>query len=380
MIRSTWPPQVGDSLEDIDTPALIVDLDAFEKNLRTMADFARAANVRLRPHAKTHKCVEIARRQIALGAVGQCVQKVGEAEVLVRGGVKDVLVSNQIVGASKLERLAALACSATIGLCFDDAEQITAASDAARRAGVTIHGYVEIETGMTRCGVAPGAPARDLAQRIAESPGLRFTGIQAYQGKAQHFRTPDERKAAIDIALDAIHRTRSELDRAGLACEAITGAGTGTYKLEAGSGVYTELQAGSYAFMDADYAANADEHGQPTSDFAHSLFILTTTMSVAGMKAGSGDWCVVDSGLKSFSGESGMPIVFQRPGLVAAGLSDEHTKITIAPGAAKPRLGEKLLLIPGHCDPTINLHDHYVCVRNGRVETVWEIGARGASR
>lgn len=375
MPSETLPARIGDRIEEIDTPALLVDLDAFEKNLQTMANAARAANVRLRPHAKTHKCVEVARRQIALGAVGQCVQKVGEAEVLVRGGIKDVLVSNQVVGTSKLQRLAALASSATIGLCFDDAAQIAAASEAASGAGVTIHGYVEIETGMNRCGVAPGIAARELAQRIANVPGLRFAGIQAYQGRAQHFRTPDERRAAIDVALDAIHQTRAELDRVGLPCEAITGAGTGTYKLEAASGVYTELQAGSYAFMDADYAANSNELGQPTNDFAHSLFILTTTMSVAG-----DDWCVVDSGLKSFSGECGMPVVHQRPGLTAVGLSDEHTKVAIAPGAAKPLLGEKLLLVPGHCDPTINLHDHYVCVRNGRVEAIWEIGARGASR
>jgi D-serine deaminase-like pyridoxal phosphate-dependent protein len=373
--RNGPPARIGDRLEDIDTPALVVDLDAFERNLAAMAQFARENNIRLRPHAKTHKCVEVAKRQIALGAVGQCVQKVGEAEVLVAGGIEDVLVSNQVVGASKLDRLATLASRATISLCFDDAEQILAASDAARRAGVTIGGLVEIETGMGRCGVPSGPPACELAKRIANAPGLRLRGIQAYQGKAQHFRTTTERAAAIDVAVLAIRQTLDALDRAGLKCESITGAGTGTYRNEATSGLYTELQCGSYAFMDADYAANRDEHGESVGDFAHSLFILTTTMSVAG-----GDWCVVDAGLKSFSGESGMPLVHERAGLSVVGLSDEHAKVVIAPGATKPSLGAKLLLIPGHCDPTINLHDHYVCVRKGRVEAIWEIGARGASR
>lgn len=372
---STACPKLGDSLHDIDTPSLIVDLDAFERNLVKMARFARASNVALRPHAKTHKCVEVAKRQIALGAVGQCVQKVGEAEALVAGGIGDVLVSNQVVGESKLDRLAQLAHKAKIALCFDDASQVDAASRAAQNAGVTLGALVEIETGMQRCGVLPGKPALELAERIGGAKGLRFDGIQAYQGKAQHFRTPAERKSAIDLALSAIRQTCSELDRAGLACRSITGAGTGTFRLEASSGVYTELQAGSYAFMDADYAANQLDSSEPLGHFEHSLFILTTVMSVAGR-----DWIVVDSGLKSFSGESGMPLVQGRNGLAVVGLSDEHSKVMVASGAARPKLGEKLLLIPGHCDPTINLHDHYVCVRNERVETVWPIEARGASR
>ena len=368
------PAQIGDPIDAIDTPALILDLDAFEANLKTMADFAAAAGVRLRPHAKTHKCVDVARRQIALGAVGQCVQKVGEAEVLVEGGITDVLVSNQIVGDAKLDRLMQVARRATIGLCFDDERQVAAASRAARSAGVTIDAYVEIETGMARCGVLPGTPAAALAQRIADSPGLSFKGLQAYQGKAQHFRLPEERAAAIARALDAIAQTRDACATLGLPCEIITGAGTGTFRLEAKSGVYNELQCGSYAFMDADYAANQQRPGEPLP-FRHSLFILTMVMSVAGQGG-----CVVDAGLKSFSGESGMPVVVGRSGWTVVGLSDEHSKIQLAPDAVRPDLGEKLLLIPGHCDPTINLHDKYVCVRAAKIDAIWPIGARGVSR
>jgi 3-hydroxy-D-aspartate aldolase len=362
--------RVGDPLSAVDTPALILDLDAFEQNLKAMAYFARQHGVALRPHAKTHKCSEVARRQIELGAVGQCCQKVGEAEVLVAGGVRDVLVSNQVVGANKLERLARLARSAKVSLCFDSVAMVRAASDAAGAAGVTLGGLVEIEVGMKRCGVAPGAPAADLARAIADAPGLTFVGIQAYQGKAQHFRTLAERKAAIDFAVAAIRETIAAIEAVGLSCDSVTGAGTGTFPLEAGSGVYTELQAGSYAFMDADYALNHDR-----VNFAHSLFVLSTTMSVAGE-----GWVVLDAGLKSFSGESGLPIVCGHAGLKAVGLSDEHTKVEVAPGTPRPMLGEKLLLVPGHCDPTINLHDHYVCIRNGVVEAIWEIDARGMSR
>lgn len=363
----------GDSIDAIDTPALVIDLDAFERNLATMARFAERARVRLRPHAKTHKCSDIARRQLAVGAVGQCCQKVGEAESLVRGGVRDVLVSNQVVGESKLDRLAVLARDARVALCFDHADQVDAASHAAQRAGVVLGALVEIEVGMQRCGVTPGAAARELAERIANSKGLRFDGIQAYHGKAQHFRSPDQRQTAIDVALRAVAETHAELGRVGLPRGIVTGAGTGTFTIEATSGVYDELQVGSYVFMDADYAANERDPRSP--DFEHSLFVLTSVMSTSG-----GDWCVLDAGLKSFSGESGLPRVVDRPGWSAVGLSDEHTKVALDASARRPVLGEKVLLIPGHCDPTVNLHDHYVCMRQGKVETIWPIDARGASR
>lgn len=365
--------RIGDRLEQIDTPALIIDLDAFERNLQTMADFARKRNIHLRPHAKTHRCSEIARRQVLAAAVGQCCQKVGEAEVLVKGGIRNILLSNQVIGDSKLDRLAALVASAEISLCFDDVVQVQAASRAAQRANITFGGLVEIETGMQRCGVQPGEPAADLARRIADAPGLRFCGIQAYHGKAQHFRLSDERKSAIAQAVDAVRRTLDELDRAGLPCDVVTGGGTGTFALEAASGVYTEIQPGSYLFMDFDYAANTAAAGSP--GFEHSLFVLASVMSVAGA-----DWVVADTGLKSLSGESGLPTVHQRPDLIVVGLSDEHVKIAIAPGARRPGLGEKLLLIPGHCDPTINLHDYFICVRRGIVEAIWNIDARGMSR
>lgn len=368
------PPLIGASLAEIDTPALVIDLDPFERNLRKMAEFAASAGVRLRPHAKTHKCPTVARLQVAAGAVGQCCQKVGEAEALVRGGVRDVLVSNEVVGDAKLRRLAALAHEATIGLCFDAPAQVDAASRAAVAAGVTLGGLVEIDIGMQRCGVATPEAARDLARRIADAPGLRFGGLQAYHGTAQHMTFAD-RRAAIGRATDIVRATVAALRAAGLACDFVSGAGTGTFRMEGTSGVWNELQAGSYLFMDTEYARIGGEHGGRYDEFEHSLFVLATVMSTP-----TRDRAVVDAGLKSYSAEKGFPWVHGRTGLEVTGVSDEHGKLALGSGAAPLSLGDKVLLIPGHCDPTINLHDWYVCVRNGRVENLWPITARGASR
>ena len=365
---------VGDTLADIDTPALVVELDAFERNVARMAEFAQAHRMRLRPHAKTHKCPSIAQRQIAAGAIGQCCQKVGEAEALVRGGVRDVLVTNELVGTHKLRRLAALAFDARVGLCFDAAEQIDAACRVATDFGVEIDALVEIDVGMQRCGVAAGTPASDLAQRIGDANGLRFRGLQAYHGTAQHLPTWREREAAIDAAAQAVRTTLEALERAGVQCDVVSGAGTGTFRFEGTSGVWNELQAGSYVFMDTDYARIGGRDGERYTEFEHSLFVLATVMSVP-----SDDRIVVDAGLKSYSGEKGVPWVHGRPDLEVTGISDEHAKIRIGRDSAPLRLGDKVMLIPGHCDPTVNLHDWYVGVRNGRVEALWPIAARGAS-
>ena len=368
------PARIGAAQDEIDTPALVVDLDAFERNLNKMAAFAAERGVRLRPHAKTHKCPTIARLQIAAGAVGQCCQKVGEAEALVRGGVRDVLVSNEVVGMPKLRRLAALAHEATVGLCFDAASQVAAASQAAVEAGVVLGGLVEIEVGMQRCGVASPQAAVALAQRIADAPGLQFRGLQAYHGSAQHLATWQERRAAIDGAATVVRGTLDALRAAGLDCAFVSGAGTGTFRMEGASGLWNELQAGSYLFMDTEYARIGGERGGAYDEFAHSLFVLTTVMSTPAP-----DRAIVDAGLKSYSAEKGFPWVHGRPGLEVTGVSDEHGRIRIAPDAPRLELGDKVMLIPGHCDPTINLHEWFVGVRNGRVETLWPITARGAS-
>jgi D-serine deaminase-like pyridoxal phosphate-dependent protein len=356
------PAAVGDRLDDVDTPALILDLEAFEANQKTLFGSVKD-RVRVRPHAKTHKCPEIARRQLAAGAVGVCCQKVSEAEAMVEGGVADVLVSNEVVGARKLERLAALSSRAKVGVCIDNAEGLSQLSASSSPLDI----YIEIDVGMRRCGVAPGEPAVALAREILKR-NLRFAGLQAYQGRAQHLRSMEERHAAIETAAQHVFHTKKLLAKHNIACPVVTGAGSGTFMLEVEAGAWDEIQPGSYIFMDADYAKN--EWAAPLPRFEHSLFVLTTVMSTP-----TSDRAVVDAGLKASSVDSGMPTVWGREGLKYARASDEHGVIE---GKGLPRLGEKLLLVPGHCDPTVNLHDWYVCVRRGVVEALWPITARGA--
>lgn len=362
------PAEPGMPEAEIDTPALVLDLDAFEANLARMAGFAREAGVRLRPHAKTHKSPVIAHLQARHGAVGQCVQKIAEAEILAWGGVPDILVSNEALGPQKLARLSALARLARVAICADSEAGVEAIEAAAASAGVELRVLVEIEIGAGRCGIEPGAPAVALAERIARSRHLAFGGLQAYHGKAQHLRTPAERKAAIGQAVDLTGHTVEALREAGLECAIVGGAGTGTFQLEAASGVYNELQAGSYCFMDADYGRN-----QPAPPFAHSLFVLASVMSVTrdGM-------AVLDAGHKAVAVDSGPPLVWQQPDVRYAGPSDEHGQLFWETGGRRFAPDERVRLVPGHCDPTVDRYDWYVGVRGGRVECLWPVAARGA--
>ncbi|MEO8346522.1 MAG: DSD1 family PLP-dependent enzyme [Betaproteobacteria bacterium] len=364
------PAQPGDAVATIETPALVVDLDPFERNLDLMANAVRGSGLALRPHAKAHKCPEIAKRQIALGAVGICCQKVDEAAAFVEAGLRDVLVTNEVVTGPKLERLAHLARTATIGVLADDSNVVRAMSAAATQACVVLDVLVEIDVGAHRCGVLPGAPAVALAQAIVASPGLHFRGLHAYQGAAQHLRTPAERMAAIVVATQLALRTRDAIVAAGIPCPTVTGAGTGTWQLERDGQVYTELQPGSYIFMDADYGRNAlapDDHA-----FEHSLYVAATLMSTPVPER-----AIVDAGLKAFAFDSGPPVVHAVHGLEYVGASDEHGVLRVT-ADAKPVVGERIWLIPGHCDPTVNLYDWIVGVRGSSVECVWPVAARGA--
>ena len=365
------PARVGDSVEDVDTPALVVDLDPLERNLDLMANAARGSGVALRPHAKSHKCPDIALLQEERGAVGICCQKVGEAEAFVAAGIRDVLVTNEIVGERKQQRLARLARDATIGVLADDAASVLHLGAAARAAGTNVDVLVEVDVGAQRCGVAPGAPALAIAQAIARTPGLSFRGIHAYHGAAQHLRAPAERKAAIGRAVAFARETKAMIEAAGIACRTVTGAGTGTWQHERDSGVYTEIQPGSYVFMDADYHRNAlapDEH-----HFEQSLYVLAAVMSTPAR-----DRAIVDAGLKAFAFDSGPPLVYGARGYDYVKASDEHGVLTIASAATPPILGDRVWLIPGHCDPTVNLYDWIVGVRGRRVECLWPVAARGA--
>lgn len=372
--------RVGDPVGAIDTPALVVDLDAFERNLQRMADFARGRGLRLRPHAKTHKCVEIARRQVAAGAVGVCVQKLSEAQVMAAGGITDILVSNEVVDPAKLAALARLAREVRLGVCVDSVTGIDRLAAAVRSAGSVVDVYVEIDVGQGRCGVPATAAGALAHQVVAHAPasatggGLRFAGLQAYHGRAQHLRTPAEREAAIHHAVTLARGAQASITAGGIACPLVTGAGTGSFVHEAASGVYGELQAGSYVFLDRDYADNTPTPQAPV--FEHALFLKSQVISVAAAHV------VIDAGHKSHALDSGPPRVWGRR-LAWANGGDEHGLLSAAADPL-PGLGETVWLVPGHCDPTVNLHDHLVAVRGGldggTVEAVWPVDARGCLR
>jgi len=368
------PARVGDALDAVDTPALVLDLDAFERNLGRMADAVRGTHVRLRPHGKAHKCAEIAARQIALGAVGICAQKVSEAEAFVDAGIRDVLVANEVVGERKIERLAQLARRGRIGVCVDDATVVRALGAAVGWANTSLDVFVEVDVGQRRCGVAPGEPALALVREVVAQHGLRFAGLQAYLGSAQHLRSVAERRRAIETAATLARDTRERIVSVGIPCDIVTGGGTGTFPFEIASGAYDEIQPGSYVFMDADYTRNEwrTAEGEVMPQFGQSLFLLATVMSRPVPER-----AVVDAGLKATSVESGLPRVVGWHGVEYVQPSDEHGVLAVASGAEGPRLGEKLRLVPGHCDPTVNLHDWIVGVRAERVECVWPVTARG---
>ena len=371
-------PEMGDGVASIDTPALVIDLDAMERNLATMATFARSHGVRLRPHAKMHKCAAIARLQMAAGAVGMCVQKTSEAEALAAAGIADLYISNEVIALAKLARVAALARQVRLAIAVDSAEGVERLAAAMRDAQATIDVFVEVDVGHGRCGV-PAAAAGVLAQHVvSHAPpegGLRFAGLQAYHGAAQHLRGAAEREAASHHAASQARAAQASVTSAGIACRLVTGAGTGTFALDTASGVWGELQAGSYLFMDRDYADNALAANTPR--FEHALFVKSQVMSRGASHA------VVDAGHKSHAIDSGPPRVWQRD-LEFANGGDEHGILRPRHGGSPvglPRIGETVWLVPGHCDPTVNLHERYIAVRGGLdsgvIEAVWTIEARG---
>ena len=359
---------------DIQTPCLILDLDALERNIRKMGDVARAMGVRHRVHGKMHKSVDVALLQERLGgSVGVCCQKVSEAEVFARGGIRDVLVSNQVRDPAKIDRLARLPkLGARTICCVDDIANVADLSAAALRHGTTIECLVEIDCGAGRCGVKTTPEVIAIAKAIAAAPGLKFSGVQAYQGAMQHLDRYDDREAKIDLAVAQVKDAVDGLKAAGLACDIVGGGGTGSYYFEGSSGVYNELQCGSYAFMDADYGRILDKDGHriDQGEWENALFLLTSVMSHA-----KADRAICDAGLKVQSVDSGLPVIFGRTDVKYVKCSDEHGVIEDPDGVLK--VNDRLRLVPGHCDPTCNVHDWYVGVRGGRVEVVWPVSARG---
>ena len=368
------PANPGTPVSEIETPALIVELDLLEENLQTMAGFMSGyPEVSWRAHAKTHKCVELARRQIAAGAIGICVQKTGEAEVFAGAGIEDILVTNQVVDPRKLQRLARLAGRSRIAVCCDDPDNARAIGAAAEAEGTRIGVLIEIETGAKRAGVDGTAALAATIAAIEDNGNLHFRGLQAYNGPAQHKRTMAERQAAITYTADRVRAALRFLESQGVACETVTGGGTGTFPLEAASGVYTEVQPGSFIFMDADYARNGETGGTVFAAFRQSLFVLTSVTSLR-----PGQYALVDAGHKAAAVDSGMPVLHGQNGVTFTRAADDYGVIEFEQGSGNLSLGRQLRLIPGHCDPTVNLHDWILGVRDGVVECCWKVDARGA--
>jgi D-serine deaminase-like pyridoxal phosphate-dependent protein len=352
------------NVAELETPCLLVERSALEANLARMAAFFAGRAARLRPHFKSHKCSRIALRQLAAGnAVGITCAKLSEAEVLARAGVRDVLIANQLAGEGKLRRLAELNRSADVKCCVDAAWQVEALGTAARAAGVELGVLVELDVGMGRCGVADGEAALELAGAVGRSAGLRFLGIQAYEGHAVLVEDAAERRRLAERAMAEVLAARRRIERAGLAVGVVSSGGTGTYDLAGAAEGVDEIQAGSYALMDARYRRVRPE-------FANALFILATVISRSGGRA------VLDVGVKGCGAEFGPPEVAGVPaGAATCRLSEEHCTVTGELGALAP--GARVRLVPSHGCTTCNLHRQLHLVEGDRVLETWPIDGSG---
>ncbi len=352
------------TIDAIETPALLIDLDALEHNIAVMAGYLRGKHARLRPHFKTHKCLEICRLQLAAGAVGIACAKLSEAEVLAAGGIPDILIANEVVDPAKIARLAGLARAATLRVCVDDAANVDELSAAASRQDSTIGVLVEVDVGMHRCGVVTAGEALALAERIARSPGLRFDGVQAYEGHIVASPDPHVRRSGVREMTGKIEGVRALIEGRGLDVRLVSGGGTGTFDLTGAGSTWNEIQAGSYVFMDTAYA----RLGLP---FTPSLSVLATVLHTHPGRA------VTDAGMKVCSTDHGQPAVKGHPECQVR-LNEEHGLVE-DPGAVLARL-QRIEYLPSHGCTTANLHDRYHCVRAGRLEAVWQVAGRGKSQ
>ncbi|MCR4412767.1 MAG: DSD1 family PLP-dependent enzyme [Thermoguttaceae bacterium] len=367
----TTPPHVpeqfreviGRSIDELDTPALLLDRRACDENLRRMAEFFAGRKCRLRPHFKNHKCPLLARRQLAAGnAVGLTCAKLGEAEVLASHGFTDLLVANQVVGARKVARLVEVARAARVTVAIDDPSHAEAISQAAQAAGVTVGVLVEIDIGMGRCGVPPGRAALELARQVERLPGIRFAGLQAYEGHAVYVNDVERRAALVRQAMDLALQTRRLIESSGLAVGVISGGSSSTYQIAAEIDGVDEIQAGTYATMDWRYAELAPE-------FHVAMTVLARVISKRPGTA------VLDVGLKGVGSEFGTPRIKDHPGVeIPSFLSEEHCIVRRAPDW---RVGDVVELIPSHACTTCNLHRQFCVHQDGRVVDVWPIEAAG---
>jgi len=365
------------SRNDLPTPALILDLDAFESNVQKMASFVKGRGKALRPHAKTHKCPEVAKALIRAGAVGACAAKISEGEALADHGVTGLLITSAVIGRHKIEQAVRLAQKRPETIfSADNAQNVRDLNDAAGAAKIKFNIAIDLYVGR-RTGIVPGEPAAALATLVASLPNLKLAGLQSYAGHASHTQGWENRKRVSEEAMGQAVETRRLIEKSGVACPLVTGGSTGTYNIDSEIEGVTELQPGSFMFMDVDYAKIGGRDGDPVyRDFAYSLFVATTVISKP-----LDDVAIVDGGFKAFATDRQFgPEPKGRDDLKYAFAGDEHGRLTPTGPTLAAKVGDRIEFVIPHCDPTVNLYDRIYGVRGEQVETVWKIAARGMAQ
>lgn len=359
---------IGYALAELDTPALLLDLDKLDHNIRKMAEHFQARGVSWRPHAKAFKCPAIAHRLRRAGAIGVTVAKVSEAEVMAAAGIDDILIAHLVVGPMKTARLAALQGYANVKATVDHADHIAPMASAARAAGVEIGVVVDVDLGMKRCGVASPSEAVELALRVADTTGLRFDGVMGYEGHTLMIPDPVAKRAAVNEAIGRLLDAKAAVERAGMSCRIVSAGGTGSYQYTADIAGLTELQAGGGIFACRYYTEVCNVKGHEPS-----LNLLATVVSRPAE-----DRAILDIGQKSVSAHRTPPVLVDHPDCRVLGLSAEHATVEIGPGSSDSlRIGDKVRVIPGYSDFTFVLHNRVLGHRNGRVEASWDLSGRG---
>ncbi|HEV3340566.1 MAG TPA: DSD1 family PLP-dependent enzyme, partial [Pirellulales bacterium] len=359
-------PPIGCSKADLDTPALCLDLDVMEANIRTMAETCRRHGVAWRPHSKGHKVAAIAQAEVASGALGVTCAKLAEAELMAAGGVRDILIANMLVGEQKVRRLVGLRRVADPIVCIDHLDQALPISRAMSAAGLRLRVIIEVDIGLKRVGVPPGEATLELAKKLAGLPGIELAGIMGYEGHLLTVADADQKANQIREALATLVATKDLLERAGIPCPIVSCAGTGSYAHAVRQPGITELQAGGAIFMDAYY-----RHKCNVPDFDFALTVVVTIVSRP-----TPERAIIDAGRKTLHGDFQPPFVVGRQDIRVGRLSAEHGELELAPLAQDARIGDRLEIVPGYADLTTVLHNQYYCFRQGRLVDVWPIEGR----
>jgi len=359
---------IGQRIEDLDTPVLLVDLGALEDNIKRAAALFRERGVAWRPHTKGQKVPAIAHLEIEAGAIGITCAKLGEAEVMAAAGIKSILIGSQVVGPHKAVRLAALCRRVEVIVAVDSVYNVDELDQAAQRAGVAIPVVVEVDIGMKRCGVQPGQPALELSREVHSRRGLRYMGLMGWEGHIRRITDPAEREASCIASIELLIQTAELCRGAGLPVEIVSCGGTGTHEFSSRVQGVTEVQAGGIVFNDVYYSRLGLEHPR-------ALTVISTVTSRPDPRR-----IVTDAGKKTMSSDSAPPHPLGIDGVTGVGFSAEHGVINTSDPAELPAVGDKLMWVVGYGDTTIALHDDLVGHRNGVVEVVWPISARGKLR